>query len=53
MSENFDPWSLDPFDWSGNRADAKEAEQQAQQVAEQQKVEAKQEQTRLEEKYGF
>lgn len=53
MSENFDPWSLDPFDWSGNRADAKEAEQQAQQVAEQQKVEAKQEQARLEQKYGL
>ncbi len=53
MSENFDPWSLDPFDWSGNRADAKEAEQQAMQKAEQEKVESKAEQQRLEEKYGL
>ena len=53
MSENFDPWSLDPFDWSGNRADAKEAEQQAMQRAEQEKVESRAEQQRLEEKYGL
>src|SRR3990167_5216233 len=53
MSQDFELFSFDPFDLSNNRQKAREAEENAKQVAEQQKVEAKVEQQRLEEKYGL
>ena len=53
MSQDFSPFSFDPFDLGGNRRDARNAEKNAQQAAEQEKNAAIAEQQRLEEKYGL